>query len=250
MTATNAKEPSNESSNNLPLWVQHRDTVIAYSATADVEWRTGKAPDYSRSNDNLKTESVCKHIEGSLEAIVQNLVRTFEMEVSFKTNPQQWLSVVQDKFRVSTNGGRQFDAIELGAKGTYNVFMANSEHYKSSEESFESSHHIFHTTFPNGFPWELLEVYSGPPNVTFKWRHWGHFKGQYKDFAPTGETVEIIGMSIAKVTSDLKIESMEHYFDNSLFLTQLTAGGKVASDTKSQGCPFNPVSLFKRFKKS
>lgn len=238
--------------NNLPLWVQHRDTVIAHSTSPDTEWRTGAAPDYSRSNQNLAKESVCKHLEGSLETIVQNLVRTFEMEVSFKTNPQQWLSVVQDKFRVSTNGGRDFDAAELGAKGTYNVFMADSLHYKSSSESFESSHQTFHTCFPQGFPWELLEVYSGPPNVTFKWRHWGHFNGQYKEFAPTGETVEIVGMTVARVTDDLKIESMEHYFDNSLFLTRLTAGGKVTNDTKQQSnCPFNPLSsLFKQFKKS
>jgi hypothetical protein len=247
-------------SNHLPLWVQHRDTVIGYNTQANIDWRTGSPPDYSRGNENLAKESLCNHVEGSLESIVQNLVRTFEMEVSFKTNPQQWLSVVQDKFRVSTNGDREFDAAELGAKGTYNVFMADSEHYKSSEESFESSHKTFHTSFPQGFPWELLEVYSGPPTVTFKWRHWGHFRGKYKDFAPTGETVEIIGMSIARVTDDLKIISMEHYFDNSLFLTRLTAGGKVTDDTTNKGgCPFNQLSnplsnplrsLFQRFKKS
>ena len=238
--------------NNLPLWVQNRDTVIKYSASADIEWRTGAAPDYSRSNENLANESVCKHVEGSLEAIVQNLVRTFEMEVSFKTNPQQWLSVVKDKFRVTSNGGREIGATELGAKGTYNVFMADSDHYKASEESFETSHKLFHTCFTQGFPWEVLEVYSAPPNVTFKWRHWGHFNGAYKDFAPTGETVEIIGMSVARVTDDLKIISMEHYFDNGSFLKKLTVGGKVADDNKSSsGCPFNPLgSLLKRFKKS
>ena len=213
-------------SNELPLWVQDRDKMIAHSTETNVEWRNGNSPDYSRSKQNLAQESLHNHIEGSLEAIVQNLVRTFEMEVSFKTNPQQWLSVVGDKFRVSTNGGRDFTAEELGAKGTYNVFMADSEHYKSSEETFESSHQIFHSTFPQGFPWELIEVYSGPPHVTFKWRHWGHFRGEYKGFAPTGEMVEIVGMSVAHVTDDLKITSMEHYFDNSLFLEKLTAGGK------------------------
>ncbi|MFM8005861.1 MAG: SnoaL-like polyketide cyclase, partial [Dolichospermum sp.] len=47
----------------------------------------------------------------------------------------------------------------------------------------------------------------------------------YKDYAPTGETIEITGMSIARVTEDLKIESLEHFFENNAFLQKLTAGG-------------------------
>ncbi|HLP91685.1 MAG TPA: ester cyclase [Nostocaceae cyanobacterium] len=235
-------------SNNLPLWVQDRDRVIAEST--GVEWRYQTPPDYTRSKENLAQESTRNHLAGSLEDIVQNLVRTFEMEVSFKSNPQQWLSIVNDKFRISTNGGKEYTAADLSAQGTYNLFMADSQHYKASEESFESSAKLFHSTFPQGFPWEVLEVYSGPPNVTFKWRHWGHFRGAYKDYAPTGETVEIIGISVARVTDDLKIVSVEHYFDNTLFLEKLTAGGKLENSEHSQqkSCPFG--SFFNGWKKS
>lgn len=241
---------NSQTSNNLPLWVQDRETVI--KTATNVQWRNNHQPDYSRSVENLAQESIKHHIEGSLESIVQNLVRTFEMEVSWKTNPQQWLSIVNDKFRVTTNGGTEFTAAELGEKGTYNLFMADSEYYKSSEETFESSHDIFHSTFPQGFPWEVLEVYSGPPKVTFKWRHWGHFRGAYKNYQPTGETVEIIGMSVAHVTDDLKISYLEHYFDNALFLEKLTAGGKIdhtQQNSQQKGsCPFG--SWFKGLKKS
>ncbi|MBD2345833.1 ester cyclase [Anabaena subtropica] len=234
-------------SNNLPLWVQDRDQVITEST--DAQWRYQTPPDYSRSKENLAKESTRNHLEGTLEAIVQNLVRTFEMEVSFKADPQQWLSIVNDQFRVSTNGGAEYTAEDLSAQGTYNLFMADSENYKASEESFESSAKLFHTTFPQGFPWEVLEVYSGPPTVTFKWRHWGHFQGAYKDYAPTGETVEIIGLSVAHVTDDLKIVSLEHYFDNTLFLDKLTAGGKnTNSGIKGSGCPFS--SWLKKSRKS
>ncbi|WP_427157027.1 SnoaL-like polyketide cyclase [Aliinostoc sp. HNIBRCY26] len=233
-------------SNELPLWVQDRDSVIAEST--NVEWRYGTAPDYTRSKENLAKESTRNHLEGSLEAIVQNLVRTFEMEVSFKTNPQQWLSVVNDQFRVTTNGGQEFTAADVSFQGTYNIFMGDSDHYKASEESFETSAKLFHTTFPQGFPWEVLEVYSGPPTVTFKWRHWGHFKGAYKGYAPTGETVEIIGLSVAHVTDDLRIISLEHYFDNTLFLEKLTAGGKVSTEAAAKSCPFS--SWFKKSPKS
>jgi hypothetical protein len=205
-----------------PIWVQDRDKVIAKSA--DNQWRYETPPDYSRTNEFLKKESLYSHLEWSLEAIVQNLVRTFEMEASYKTNPQQWLSVVAHNFRMITNGGPAYTAEDIATVGTYNLFLGESQHYSSKAETFESSAHIFTQAFPNGFLWEVIEVISGPPNVTFKWRHWGTFSGHYKEHAPTGETVEVVGVSIARVTDDLKIESLEHYFDTSSFLGKLATG--------------------------
>jgi hypothetical protein len=46
--------------------------------------------------------------------------------------------------------------------------------------------------------------------------------------------VEVVGMSIARVTEDLKIVSLEHFFDNNLFLEKLTKGEKIVT-----GCPFH-----------
>ncbi len=218
---------SDTKSTELPLWVQDREIVLANDE--GVEWREGKRPDYSHTNQFLHQESKFQHPEASLEAIAQNLVRTFEMEASHKSNPQQWLSIVTEKFRMSSNGGEKYTAEEVAKEGTYNLFLGESEQYSSKSENFESSFQLFHNAFPNGFLWELMEVLSGPPNVTFKWRHWGTFSGSYKDYAPTGETIEVVGVSIARVTDDLKIESLEHYFDNSAFLQKLTAGG----------CPFH-----------
>ena len=208
---------------DLPLWVQDREEVIKNDQ--GVEWRDGKRPDYSMTNSFLEKEKQCNHAEGSLNAIAHNLVRTFEMEASFKTNPKQWLSVVEDKFRMSTNGGKEYTAEEIVEEGTYNLFLENSEHYRAEEETFESSYNLFHNAFPEGFHWELIEVVAGPPNVVFKWRHWGTFRGAYKEHQPTGETIEVVGLSIAKVTEDLKIESVEHFFDTNKFLTKLTSGG-------------------------
>ena len=217
---------TSESSTNQQIWIQDRDPVIAHDP--NVEWRYQEPPDYSRTNQYLKQQSKYNHLEGSLEGIVQNLVRAFEMEASFKTNPQQWVSIVADKFRMITNGGPAYTAQDVADAGTYNLFLGDSEQYKASEEDFESSAHLFHNAFPNGFLWELIEVLAGPPNVTFKWRHWGNFSGPYKEHAPTGETVEIEGVSIARVNDDLKILSIEHFFDSGSFLNKLTTG-----------CPFH-----------
>ena len=207
----------------LPLWVQDREEVLANDA--GVEWREKKRPDYSHTNQFLEQERKHNHAEGSLNAIAHNLVRTFEMEASFKTNPQQWISIVTDKFRMSSNGGQEYTAQDIVDQGTYNLFLGDTEHYRSSEETFDSSYQLFHTAFPKGFHWELIEVLAGPPNVVFKWRHWGTFSGPFKDRAPTGETIEMVGISIAKVTEDLKVESVEHFFDTNNFLQKLTSNG-------------------------
>jgi predicted ester cyclase len=207
---------------NLPIWVQDREEILKLEN--EVEWRDGQRPDYSRTNRFLDQERQCSHAEGSLNAIAHNLVKTFEMEASFKTNPQQWLSVVVDKFRMSTNGGKEYSAQDIVEQGTYNIFLEDSGQYRASDETFESSYNLFQTAFPNGFHWELIEVVAGPPNVVFKWRHWGTFSGDYKNHQPTGERIEVVGLSIAKVTEDLKIESVEHFFDTNKFLSRLTSG--------------------------
>jgi len=209
----------------LHLWVQDRDTVLKYST--HVEWRYGQKPDYTHSNEKFAQESTTNHPANSLETLVQNLIRTFDIEANFKTNPAQWLSVVPDQFRMSTNGGSRYTITDLINSGTYKLMIGNTKDYKASEENFTTSTNLFHTAFPDGFLWEVLEVYSQPPNIVYKWRHWGQFTGAYKDYAPTGETIEVIGTSVAHVTDDFKILCLEHYYDNTNFLAKLTSGGKL-----------------------
>lgn len=88
--------------------------------------------------------------------------------------------------------------------GSYNALMAGDQYknYLASKETFESSHEIFRTVFPGGFAWEVLEVYSGPPKVVFKFRHWGVVEGPYKGHSPTGAIAESIGICIAEVNTE------------------------------------------------
>lgn len=212
---------------DISLGIQNRSTILALDNNSS-SWRYGNKPDYTKSEERLAGRSQYNHTEGSLAAIAQNVVRVFEMEASFKENPEEWLSIVQDKFVMQTNNGTKYTAQEIAKVGTYNTFLPKSEHYDPQQEDFESSANIFHSAFPEGFLWELVEVYSGPPAVTFKWRHWGEFTGSFQNHAATGETIEIVGMSIAYVNDLLQIERLEHYFDNSKFLQALTTG-----------CPFH-----------
>jgi hypothetical protein len=72
--------------------------------------------------------------------------------------------------------------------------------YNPDGETAESSHRTFTTTFPRGFALEILHVYSGPPVIVYKFRHWGYVEGPFKGHAPTGERVELYGMAIFEVT--------------------------------------------------
>ena len=127
---------TNDKTTELPLWVQDREKVLTHDQ--GVAWREGNKPDYSYTNEFLHKESKFNHPEGSLEAIAQNLVRTFEMEASYKLNPQQWISIVADKFRMSSNGGQKYTAEEVVKQGTYNLFIVENEHYCPAAETFES----------------------------------------------------------------------------------------------------------------
>ncbi|MFD6418054.1 SnoaL-like polyketide cyclase [Streptomyces sp. NPDC060194] len=205
-----------------PLWLQGREAVIAAAAPED--WRH-EAPDYHLSHTVMPGERSTDHAPDSLEAVVESIVQVFEMEVSHKHDPQTWVSMVGEHFRTRVNGGEWADSAALTEKGTYNVLIGDSVFYP--KQSFDSSHDTFHGAFPNGFYWEVLEVLSPPPLVTFKWRHWGTFAGAYEGHEPNGKRIEMFGVSVAKVDDDLKLLEVEHFYDPNAFLGQLTGGCPV-----------------------
>ncbi|RMI27656.1 ester cyclase [Nocardia stercoris] len=214
---------------DTPLHLQGRDAVIAAAAPED--WREN-APDYHLSKTVMPGQRTTDHAEGSLEAIVEQLVQVFEMEVSHKKDPAKWLSVVAEHYRGRVNGLAWQDAEEFARIGSYNILIGDNPYYQADDETFESSHKVFHTAFPNGFYWEVLEVLAGPPTVTFKWRHWGTYEGEYKGHQPTGEVIEFYGMTVARVTEDLRILELEHFYDNNQLLGPLAHGCPVAHDAK------------------
>ena len=87
------------------------------------------------------------------------------------TCPDDWTTVKLDEYRVQVNDGQEISGQEAIKEGTYNWIMRNAskELYDAENETFESSHKLFRGAFSKGFPWELLEVYSGPPKVAFSW---------------------------------------------------------------------------------
>lgn len=90
--------------------------------------------------------------------------------------------------------------------GGYNAFLQTTlpekfRIYDPAKETSVSAHLTFTTTFPRGFALEILSVYSGPPTIVYKFRHWAYMEGPFKGHAPTGEKIEFYGVAIFKVFS-------------------------------------------------
>jgi hypothetical protein len=105
---------------------------------------------------------------------------------------------------VRTAGREGLSGEETIRLGTYNALLKTCmpkefQYYKAEEETFESSHEIFGSAFPRGFAWEVLCVYTGPPEIVFKFRHWGFFEGPFNGHAPTGEMTQFFGFATLKV---------------------------------------------------
>lgn len=131
----------------------------------------------------------------------------------------------------------------------YNAIIAANEYYSPANSDFSSSHKTFKRMMPT-FAWEVLEVYSGPPVVSFRWRHWGVMKNDYVGFNDKGEkvtakahggTIDIQGVTVAYVNDQLKVEKLETWFDSMEMFRQIAPQGivnkEVVGSNKSETAP-------------
>jgi len=204
----------------------------------DVSWRVRK-PDYTVANLAYVKGKTMNHAAGSLEELVENLVKTWEMEASHKTDFEQWTTVDQEDYNVTYNGGPIISGKDAKEMGNYNwLFGQVTEDLWEQSSNFEASHERFSNAFSSGFPWEVLAVFSGPPHVTFSWRHWAEYNGSYTD--PAGEThqgegqlVELYGMARCTVSEDLKIQKIDIQYKPESFLKVLQ--GKISPEELHNG---------------
>jgi hypothetical protein len=217
----------------------------------DIDWRFGGPPDYSLTNLKYLKERSKIHPEGSLEMVLENLVKTWEMERSHKPDDTQHQTVDQESFRLSANGGKVFDNAEANQVGNYNVLLdaCPADIWDSENNTREDSHKAFHQAFA-AFPWEVLDVYSGPPKVTFTWRHWAHFTGTYEGNQGNGEFVEMYGFGTAVVNDKLQLQDVEIFYNAEDFINILRGKTKVEDTNKhwksTSGCPFAAASEMRK----
>lgn len=192
-----------------------------------IEWRHSK-PNYNLANLAFMMGKCKKHVENSLEMIVQNAVKTWEMEASHKVNTDQWQTIVHEKYSVQANNKKIFKLEEAAARGNYNVLLdhVDSEIYDAKNESFESSHQMFQEAFEGVFPWEVIEVFTGPPDIVFSWRHWSEFVGKYEGNSGDGRVVNMNGFAQITVNENLKVEKIKAFYRPEKFIQELKDGEK------------------------
>lgn len=219
------------------------EPVRSFMNDKDTKWIFGGPPDYSLTNYLYLKERTHVHKPGSLEQVVENLVKTWEMERSHKADCTQHKSVDQERFAISANGGKVFNNTEANKVGNYNVLLdaCPADLWDSENITWEESHDRFHTAFA-AFPWEVLEVFSGPPKVAFTWRHWGTFTGTYEDNQGNGEKVEMFGFGTAVVNDKLQLCDVEIFYNAEEFISVLR-GKKSVKNVNSDWnagatCPF------------
>ncbi|KAK9199088.1 hypothetical protein WN944_014275 [Citrus x changshan-huyou] len=146
------------------IFGQHLNRLLAYVARAP-----GKA-EQTIIFSNPCTPFIIIIIEwpkGSIEETVQNAVKSWEMELSHKTSLNDFKTINPEKFKLIVNGRKGLSREESLQLGSYNALLNNS--------------------VPKEF-----HVYSGPPMVAYKFKHWGYFEGPFQGHAPTGEMVEFL----------------------------------------------------------
>ena len=202
-----------------------------------VLWKEGR-PDYTIADLQFFLGKTTNHPPGSLELFVENFIKTWEMEATHKEF-YQWNTVDQYSYEVCSNGGKVFDFQEAPWVGNYNWLMSSCkpDTWDSTKETFESSHGKFRYAFPEGFPFEILQVFSGPPKVSFSWRHWAVFSGEFDGNQGTGETINMTGFGLVTLNDDLKAKRIDIYFDPTSFLDVLR-GKAECRDGKDRGFAF------------
>lgn len=216
------------------------------SSTAEdpsLPWLFGQ-PNYDKADLVFFRGRSYKHPNGSLQAIVEDAVKTWEFEASHLPF-SAWSSVQHDAYRVISNSSKLYKGEEGAKAGNYNWLLAGVDKklYDSEKETFHTSHEMFRGAFLSGFPFEVIEVFSPPPIVAFTWRHWANFNGVYKGRNGDGKTYEMYGFGVLDLNKDLKIQQIQIFYKPEEFLKAvqgeidpetLTKGKQLVGD----GCPF------------
>lgn len=216
------------------------EIVRDYKPKAGVSWRFGR-PNYARVNKTYFENRSKKHAEGSLEAVVSKVVKNWEVDSHHVLKPSDWKTMNVDNFKISVNGGPPASAQTMADVGPYVALLGDTPGiFYASQHTFASTNKVFSEVFPEGFAWECLEVFQGPPKVSFKWRHFGKFTGKWiapdgTEYKGTGEMVNVEGICIATVDDNLLIDELEIYYNPMDQILPLLKGEKTVPPAPSSG---------------
>lgn len=219
------------------------EVIRDYTPDPNATWRNGR-PDYFLVNRTFFDQRSLEHEVGSLEAVVSKLIKNWAVEAHHVADVHLWKTMDISKFQAALNGACPFLAQQMSDLGSCNLFLGQTREYNCRIHSFETAQKIFRTAFPMGFAWECLEVFSGPPTVVFKWRHFGKYTGVFTDksgkkYKGNGKMLSIVGMCIAKVNAELLISGLDVYYNpeelTGLLTTMVDSNWRPVGDEEADG---------------
>jgi len=232
----------------LDAWVAkgakkpERQGVDASSAT---EWRYG-TPNYVLS-DLQYVKGKSRNQEATpLESYVEKCLQTFMMEATHKASYAQWTSVRHEYFHLQVNDGERMRGDSIAAKDMFGLLYLDQNDAAAMRgvSSGATPSDVLAEAFPEGFPMEVLEVYTQTPNCFFSWRQWGSFSGYYNGTKGNGSKIEIRGFGQICVDADQIINLRLFYKSKELFqaLEEASEASAVSIITPSNQCDNNSLN--------
>lgn len=160
-------------------------------------------------------------------------MKNWDKELNFKPNQQQWVTIVPDNFYMINNGVPRLSLTELFRLGSYNAFLGNTEFYSKDYINSSAANDAFRSSLISGFALEVLEVYSPPPRVSFKFRHFGRMTGPLRcpmrngtwlNAPPHGDIVEFFGDTVLHVNEKYQVLGIENTFRGDSLIEQMVLG--------------------------
>ncbi|GLE11143.1 hypothetical protein PINS_up023451 [Pythium insidiosum] len=158
-------------------------------------WRYG-VPEYILSDLEYLKGKQRDHDATPLESYAEACCQTFLMEAAHKATYRDWVSVRQDYFYLQVNDGEKIPGHAIREHDLFGMLHLDDLEVdmdlRDGEER-KDPRAILAEAFPDGFPMEVLEVFTQPPDCYFSWRHWGRFTGRYRGARGDGTLVELRG---------------------------------------------------------
>lgn len=209
----------------------------------NILWKQGK-PNYALCDYAYLKGRTYVHDLGSLEHWMENKIKLWEMETSHKQNIKDWQSIDPVQYTIQVNNGDKYNCLEA-MQFDYFSWPLNIHHFEheDNQRSSETLELGISKCFPHGFPWELLQVFTPPPRVTFSWRHWGTYSGHFKQYQGNGQVLQLNGFAIVDLNEDMRISNFQIFYKIEDFMQSLyhPSSDKTTSNVADipQTCPFS-----------
>ncbi|CEG38731.1 Pleckstrin homology-like domain [Plasmopara halstedii] len=181
-----------------------------------IEWRYGY-PEYVLTDLAYAKGCLRRSETASLAAYVEEGCQTFVMEATHKSRYDQWNSVDQASFYLQINDGLQVPGSSILENDMFGLLYLGDAVPCTDTACEECEEHqdprvVLTEAFPDGFPMEVLDVFTQPPQCYFSWRHWGPFTGKYKGIKGDGRKVEMRGFGEMTFKTS-RIESLRLFYN-------------------------------------